>query len=174
MSYLGDGRWSILAVTHLGDNCLFMLQNAAFTYNDYVDFLTTYLSLVHVITPDDLVGTLHSHQPPSSPSAPLLRRWTKGDPELSSSIYTTVVGAFTNRFLFLSPLVSGPSAGATEMGEAEMGSEVASVDDPTARRLLASAISFCRRSLLEVISASVKHGKGLVHKESRKRTSAEK
>jgi len=34
-----------------------MLQNAAFTYDDYVDFLTTYLSLVHVITPDDLVGT---------------------------------------------------------------------------------------------------------------------
>ena len=46
-----------MAVTHLGDNRLFMLQNAAFTYDGYVDFLTTYLSLVHVITPDDLVGT---------------------------------------------------------------------------------------------------------------------
>jgi len=34
-----------------------MLQNAAFTYDDYVDFLTTYLSLVHIITPNDLVGT---------------------------------------------------------------------------------------------------------------------
>jgi len=33
------------------------MQNAASTYGDYVDFLTTYLSLVHVITPDDLVGT---------------------------------------------------------------------------------------------------------------------
>jgi len=85
---------------------------------------------------------------------------------------TTVVGAFTNRFLFLSPLVSGPSAGATEMGEAGIGSEVASVpvDDQTDCRLLASAISFCRRSLLEVISAPVKHGKGLVPKEPRKQT----
>ena len=46
-----------MAVTHLGDNRLFTLQNAAFTFDDYVDFLTTYLSLVHVITPDDLVGT---------------------------------------------------------------------------------------------------------------------
>ena len=68
MSTLGDvlllrdaslGRW---AVIHLGgdtsrDNRLFILQNAASTYDDYVDFLTTYLSLVHVITPDDLVGT---------------------------------------------------------------------------------------------------------------------
>ena len=72
----------------------------------------------------------------------------------------TVVGAFTSRFLFLSPLVSGPSAGVTEMGEAEMAS--VPVDDPTARRLLASAISFCRRSLLEVISAPVEHSKGLV------------
>ena len=44
-------------MTHLDDNRLFILQNAAFTYGDYVDFLTTYLSLVHVITPDDLVGT---------------------------------------------------------------------------------------------------------------------
>jgi len=33
------------------------MQNATPTYDDYVDFLTTYLSLVHVITPDDLVGT---------------------------------------------------------------------------------------------------------------------
>jgi len=57
MLLLGDGRWSILAVTHLGDNRLFILHNAASTYGDYVDFLTTYLSLVHVITPDDLVGT---------------------------------------------------------------------------------------------------------------------
>jgi len=88
----------------------------------------------------------------------------------------TVVGAFTNRFLFLSPLVSGPSAGATEMGEAEIGSEVASVpvDDPTARRLLASAISFCRCSLLEVISAPVKHCKGLVHKEPKKANKVQK
>jgi len=46
-----------LAVVHLGDDRLFILQNAASTYGDYVDFLTTYLSLVHVITPDDLVGT---------------------------------------------------------------------------------------------------------------------
>jgi len=46
-----------LVVTHLGDNRLFILQNAASTYGDYVDFLTTYLSLVHVIIPDDLVGT---------------------------------------------------------------------------------------------------------------------
>ena len=85
-------------------------------------------------------------------------------------------GAFTNRFLFLSPLVSGPSAGVTEMGEAELGSEVASVpeDDPTARRLLASAISFCRRSLVEVISAPVKHGKGLVHKEPKKANKVQK
>ena len=30
---------------------------APFIYGDYVDFLTTYLSLVHVITPDDLDGT---------------------------------------------------------------------------------------------------------------------
>jgi len=45
-------------VTRLGDNRLFILQNAAFTYGDYVDFWTTYLSLVHVITPDDLVGTV--------------------------------------------------------------------------------------------------------------------
>ena len=52
------GRWLILAVTHLGDNRLCILQNAASTYGDYVDFLTTYLSLVHIITPDDLVGTL--------------------------------------------------------------------------------------------------------------------
>jgi len=74
----------------------------------------------------------------------------------------TVVGAFTSRFLFLSPLVSGPSAGATEMGEAEMGSKMASVDDPTAHRLLASVISFCRRSLLEVISAPVEHSNGSV------------
>jgi len=80
-----------------------------------------------------------------------------------------VVGAFTNRFLFLSPLISGPSAGATEMGEAEIGLEVASVpvDDPTARQLLASAIIFCRRSLLEVISAPVKRSKGLVQKASK-------
>jgi len=96
-------------------------------------------------------------EPPTS--ALLLLLWTRGDPELSSSVDTTVVGAFTNRFLFFSPLVSGPSAGATEMGEAEMGS--VPEDDPTARRLLASAISFWRRSLLEVISAPVKHGKGL-------------
>jgi len=46
-----------LAATHLGDNQLFILQDDASTYGDYVDFLTTYLSLVHVITPDDLVGT---------------------------------------------------------------------------------------------------------------------
>jgi len=85
---------------------------------------------------------------------------------------TTVVGAFTNRFLFLSPLVSGPSAGAIEMGEAGIGSAVASVpeDDPTARQLLASSISFCRRSLVEVISAPIKHGKGLVRKKPRKQT----
>jgi len=89
---------------------------------------------------------------------------------------TTVVGAFTNRFLFFSPLVSGPSAGATEMGEAEIGSEVASVpvDDPTARRHLASAISFCRRSLLEVIYAPVKQSKGLVHKEAKKASKVQK
>jgi len=89
---------------------------------------------------------------------------------------TTVVRAFTNRFLFFSPLVSGPSAGATEMGEAEIGSEVASVpvDDPTARQLLASAISFCRRSLLEVISAPVKHNKELVHKEAKKASKVQK
>jgi len=88
----------------------------------------------------------------------------------------TVVGVFTIRFLFLSPLVSGPSAGATEIGKAEIGKEVASVpeDDPTARRLLASAISFCRRSLVEVISAPVKHGKGLVHKEPRKQARCRK
>ena len=87
-----------------------------------------------------------------------------------------MVGAFTNRFLFLSPLVSGPSAGTTEMGEAEIGSEVASVavDDSTARRLLASAISFCRRSLLEVISAPVKHSKGLVHEEAKKASKVQK
>ena len=46
-------------MTHLGDNRLFILQNAASAYGDYVDFLTTYLSLVHVIPPDDLVGTLY-------------------------------------------------------------------------------------------------------------------
>ena len=34
------------------------MQNAASTKGNYVDFLTTYLSLVHVITPDDLVGTV--------------------------------------------------------------------------------------------------------------------
>ena len=103
-------------------------------------------------------------------SAPLLLLWTRGDPELSPSVDVTVVGAFTSRFLFLSPLVSEPSAGATERGEAEMGSEVASVpeDDPVARRLLASSISFWRHSLLEVISAPVRHGKGLLHKEPRK------
>ena len=33
------------------------MKNVASTYGDYVDFLTTYLSLVHVITLDDLVGT---------------------------------------------------------------------------------------------------------------------
>jgi len=37
--------------------CEMHMQNAASTYGDYVGFLTTYLSLVHVITPDDLVGT---------------------------------------------------------------------------------------------------------------------
>ena len=57
MLLLGDGRWSILEVTPLGDNRLFILQNAASTYDDYVDFLTTYLSLIHVITPNNLVGT---------------------------------------------------------------------------------------------------------------------
>jgi len=62
MLLLGEGRWSILAVTHLGDNRLFILQNAASTYGDYVDFLTIYLSLVHVITPDDLVGTVSIKQ----------------------------------------------------------------------------------------------------------------
>ena len=34
------------------------MQNAASTKGNYVDFLTTYLSLVHVITLDDLVGTV--------------------------------------------------------------------------------------------------------------------
>jgi len=107
-------------------------------------------------------------EPPTS--VPLLFLWTRGDPELSPSVDATVVGAFTSRFLFLSPLVSGPSAGATERGEAEMGSEEASVpeDDLTAHRLLASSISFWRRSLLEVIFAPVRHGKWLVHKEPRK------
>jgi len=111
-------------------------------------------------------------EPPTS--APLLFLWTRGDLELSPSVDATVVGAFTSRFLFLSPLVSGPSAGATEMGETEMGSEVASVpeDDLTACRLLAN--SFWRRSLLEVISAPVKHGKGLVHREPRKKTKCRK
>ena len=33
------------------------MQNSASKYDDYVEFLTTYLSLIHVITPDDLVGT---------------------------------------------------------------------------------------------------------------------
>ena len=51
-------------VTHLGDNRLFILKNAAFTYGDYVDFLTTYLSFVHVIIPDDLVGTQIQKFPP--------------------------------------------------------------------------------------------------------------
>ena len=113
---------------------------------------------------------LRVEEPPTS--APFLLLWTRGDPELSSSVDATVVGAFTSRFLFLSPLVSGPSAGATERGVAEMGSEVASVpeDDPIAHRLLATAISFWRRSLLEVISAPVRHDKGLVHKEPRKQT----
>ena len=93
-----------------------------------------------------------------------------GDPELSSSIDITVVGAFTNRFLFLSPLVSRPSAGATEIGEAGMGSAIASTseDASAAHRLLARASSLCRLSLSEVISASVQHGKGLACKGSRK------
>jgi len=62
------------------------------------------------------------------------------------------------------------------MGEAEIGSEVASVpvDDPTTRWLLASVISFCRHSLLKVISAPVKHGKGLVHKEAKKASKVQK
>ena len=67
----------------------------------------------------------------SGTSVPLFLHWTKGDPELSSSMVTTVVGAFTNRFLFLSPLVSGPSAGTTEMGKAGMGSVVASAQRTT-------------------------------------------
>jgi len=65
MSYLGDVR---LGDIRLGDVFLsdsdtsrrypiMHMQNAASTYGDYVDFLTTYLSLVHVITPDDSVGT---------------------------------------------------------------------------------------------------------------------
>jgi len=32
-------------------------QNATSMNGDCVDFLTTHLSLVHVITPDDLIGT---------------------------------------------------------------------------------------------------------------------
>jgi len=86
---------------------------------------------------------------PSGPSVPFLYRWTKGDPELSSSTVITVVGAFTNRFLFLSPLVSRPSAGATEMGEARIGSAIASTSEgvSAARRLLARASSLCRLSL---------------------------
>ena len=62
------------------------------------------------------------------------------------------------------------------MGEAEIGSEVASVpvDDPTARQVLASAINFCRRSFLEVISAPAKHSKGLVHKEAKKASKVQK
>ena len=113
-------------------------------------------------------------EPPTS--VPLLFLWTRRDPELSPSVDATVVGAFTGRFLFLSPLVSGPSAGATGRGEAEMGLEetsaVASVpeDDLVARLLLASSISFWRRSLLEVIFAPVRHDKGLVHNEPRKQT----
>ena len=107
----------------------------------------------------------------SGPSVPLFLRWTKGDPELSSSMVTTVVGAFTDRFLFLSPLVSGPSAGTTEMGKAGMGSAVASApeNDPAARRILASSISCCQRSLVEVISALGKHNKRLVRKKPRKK-----
>jgi len=117
---------------------------------------------------------LGAEEPPTS--APLLFLWARGDPELSPSVDATVEGAFTSRFLFFSPLVSGPSAGANERGEAEMGSEEASAvasvpeDDLAARRLLASLISFWHRSLLEVISAPVRHGKGLVHKEPRKQT----
>ena len=58
------------------------------------------------------------------------------------------------------------------VGEAGIGSAVATVpeDDPTARRLLASSMSFCRRSLVEVISAPVKHGKGVVRKKPRRQT----
>jgi len=105
----------------------------------------------------------------SGTSVPLFLRWTKGDPKLSSSMVTTVGGAFTNRFLFLSPLVSRPSAGTTEMGKAGMGSTVVSApeDDPATRRLLASSISCCRRSLVEVISAPGKHNKRLVRKKPR-------
>jgi len=46
-------------MTRLGGNQLCILQNAASTYNDYVDFWTTYFSFVHDITPDDLVGTVN-------------------------------------------------------------------------------------------------------------------
>jgi len=34
-----------------------MPQNAISINGDYVAFLTAHLSLVHVITPDDLIGT---------------------------------------------------------------------------------------------------------------------
>ena len=52
---LGDDsswRWHISAITVYS-----VVEHAAFTHDDQVDFLTTYLSLVHVIISDDLVGT---------------------------------------------------------------------------------------------------------------------
>jgi len=65
MSYLGDIRLGDVRlgdvfsriVTRIGENRLRILQNAASTCGDYVDFLTTYPSLVHVIIPDDPAGT---------------------------------------------------------------------------------------------------------------------
>jgi len=69
-----------------------------------------------------------------------------------------VVGAFTSRFLFFSPLVSGPSAGATEIGEAEMGSEVASVPEDDRQLVgswparLAFVVVLCWKSHLHRLS----------------------
>ena len=63
------GRWAMI---HLGGDTsrrepiiyteerrfyIRRLRWLCWLYGDYIDFLTTYLSLVHVITPDDLDGT---------------------------------------------------------------------------------------------------------------------
>jgi len=46
------------AECHFHKRRLCTAQNATSINGDYVDFLTTHISLVHVITPDDLIGTM--------------------------------------------------------------------------------------------------------------------